>query len=109
MGDAMSHRDGMKVLRLAQPCARSFERGLRIVDFIRSIGLVDQRSAVGPSRTQPGPYADAVHLALEQTVELRPLRRKHLKLDAGRARVDDEDRVHAQAAGNAATARRAWA
>jgi hypothetical protein len=37
----------------------------------------------------------AVYLAFDPSIELvRSIGRKHLELDAGRARVDDEDRVH---------------
>ena len=51
--DPMSHSDGTDILCLAQPCAGRLERGLRIIHFIRAVGLVDQGSPVGPSRTPP--------------------------------------------------------
>jgi hypothetical protein len=64
-----------------------------------------------PLGSQSRPRADSVDLALDQAAQrATSLDGKYLELDAGRACIDDENRIHGgQAFGNAAVRLRASA
>ena len=113
MDDAMADRDrdrGFCVSRSQAPtfCIAAGRSGTSSAP----IGLVDQRRAVGPARragagASPMP---SIWPLIRRLSSLGARGPEHLELDARRAGIDDEDRVHGgHAAGSAAMRRRASA
>ena len=95
MDDPMPDRDRLELLRVAQPRCRRAKRGGDVGHALARIGLVDQNRAVGRNGAQARPRADAVNLALDQAAQRAgALDAEYLELDAGRACIDDENRVH---------------
>ena len=111
MDDAMADGDGVDVEFVAQPGAGDRHRGRHIRHRLDRIGPVGQRIAGRAAGAQSRTAADPVHLALD--LPLQPalaFHREDLKLDAGGAGIDDEDRVHGDhAAAIGALRRRALA
>ncbi len=82
---AMSDRDRIDVLRDAQPRAGLLHRGGEGGGILHRICVIDHRPSV----------PDAVHLALDQAVEVAgAVGPEQLELDARRSRIGDEDRIH---------------
>ena len=95
VNNPMTDSDRLEVLRVLQPPSRGSHRGRDVWHLFQRIGLVDQERVVRPVRTQTRPRSNSVKLTFHQTFEAGPsLDLKHLKFDARRAGVDDEDRVH---------------
>ncbi len=111
MDHAMTDCDGIELLRLAQPGSDLLHRGRKVGRVLHAIALVDQPCSVGSLGAQPRARSDAVHLALDQALEIAaPRGPEHLELDARRAGIGDQDRIHdVHAAGSAAMRRRASA
>ena len=106
--------DGEKIdlLRTAQPVARNLNGGRQIRDFVGIICLVDQGLFIRALGLQARSGADAIDLALHQTVKLttRALDRENLEFQARRSGVDDQNCVHGDhTAATAALRRRASA
>jgi hypothetical protein len=93
--------------RPATPASR--DRGRQVGTPSAVEGPVDRTGAPPHPGLQAGPHADAVDLAADAARRRRCLDREELELEARGAGVDDEDRVHAQTAGDRRISRRAAA
>ena len=111
MDDPVANRDEVEALGLPEPSRHHGNRRGNVGDLVRRIAPIDQRRPVVRLGKQPRPRADPVDLALDQAAQrAAALNAEYLELDAGRACIDDEDRIHgSQAFGNAAIRRRASA
>ncbi|MGX1292884.1 hypothetical protein AB7M75_002792 [Bradyrhizobium ottawaense] len=95
MNDAMTDRDRRNPELVAQPVAGNRHGGGHIGHSFNRIGAIGQRIAARTAGAQARAAADAVHLSLDLTPERTVAQcRIDLKLDARRAGIDDQDRVH---------------
>ena len=97
MDDAMADRDGFEVLRLAQPGARRLHRGRNV----RNLSRCERCDRSETLRRRPRARSrgrvpmPSIWPLIRRSSSARAIRREHLELDARRARIDDEDRIHA--------------
>src|SRR5262249_23707046 len=83
MNDAVANRDEPDLLRLAQPRAGRRQGRGDIWDFLRCISFVDQGAAIARFGAKPRPGADAVDLALDETLRIAGIWQvKYLEFDA---------------------------
>jgi hypothetical protein len=100
MDDAVADRIWLNALLVPQPCARRLQRRRHIGNGRDVIFAIDKAFAVGPARPQSRTRADSVHLALDRARErAAAINGKHLKFDAGRARVGDQNVFHRPSGG----------
>jgi hypothetical protein len=103
MHDAMTDRDRLEFLRLAQPSRAGLQCRRDIFDLFDGKRSIDQRFLVSRLGTQPGPRSNPVDLSFDQ-----PANTWNLTLEdpALTTRIVS---ITGHAAGSAALARRAWA
>jgi hypothetical protein len=108
---AVTNREQVQPLGLAKPGGHGGHRRGNVGDLVRCVGFLDERGLIAPACRKVRPGADALELTFDQKSQLEGLLDgENLELDARRAGVDDEDRIHRdQAFGNGAARRRASA
>src|SRR5215470_3928496 len=89
MDNAMTYGDKVEALLLAQPTRRLLDCGSNIWYGLTRVLSIDEDGLAIPFGPQPRPCTNAVHLALDQTSELRDvIYSEYLKLYARGARID---------------------
>src|SRR5262249_62272379 len=86
----------MYLLGAAQQIACFLGGGRKFRDLFRRESLVNQRCLVGALGSQARPSANAIHLAFDETVEILALaiEAEDLELEARRAGINDQNRIH---------------
>src|SRR5690348_7477463 len=101
MYDAVSDREETHVLALPQPVRRDLDSGGQVRNFVRREVAVDQGTLACVLRPHPWFRSDTVDLPLYDAIQPSPsIDREHLKFEAGRTRVHDQDRIHGSDLGN---------
>ena len=91
----MPDSDRIDVELVTQPCASNRHRGRHVRYCLDRKDPVSHGIAARAAGAQPRAAADAVDLALDLPSQpALAFHRKDLELHAGRAGIDDEDRIH---------------
>ena len=109
MHDAMADGDWRDLIAFTQPSGGSLQCRRHVGDLLTLKAAINGVYAPRGTRTEPRLCSDAVHLPLDLKAQVcRSLDGKQLKLDAGRAGIHDENRIHARhTAASTAVRRRA--
>src|SRR6516162_903550 len=95
MDDPVAHRDKIEALSFAEPLCYRGNRSRDIRYLLRFITPVDQGRFVVCLGSEPRLGTYPVDLTFDEPFELTiTLNSKYLELDARRAGIDDQDRIH---------------